>query len=344
VRIGVVGATGRLGRCIVAVLASAGSVVTPIHRHRTHGDSEPQLNSLDALVVCAPLPDVSVHREALANGCHIVDVTVDAQLNEALLASDDLAAAKGRSVIAMAGLAPGLTGALAHAVLDAAGDTAVHAVVTLRQHPKGSAGRQGTRDMLDLLTAPGVRYRARPVYTTAGAFTQVNMFDLQNPEPQVTGLHDRLELATGWCSGPLDNTLCALTAMRRIAPSLYEKVRDLVASHKAAAATRDEQGVTLSAVALDEQGRPLYGREVRLQSDYGATAAITAAAALSAVHGRTPPGAGHLASFLTADQILAEPLLQPQLIGAREPSIQSVSLAAGASTTPSRLPPNHQSQ
>jgi hypothetical protein len=136
----------------------------------------------DALLERAGIlnPDAAVHRDALKRGCHVLDVTVDATVNEAMLALDGLAAAQGRSVIAMAGLAPGLTGALARAVLDAAGTRSTRAVVTLRQHPQGSAGRQGARDMLDLLTAPGVRYLPRPLSTADGAFTEARMFDLLN--------------------------------------------------------------------------------------------------------------------------------------------------------------------
>jgi hypothetical protein len=308
-RVGLVGAAGRLGGLIAAALTDADAAVTALDARA--GSSG--LDALDALVVAAPLQDSGLHRAALAHGCHVLDVTIDVDLNEALLDLDAAAVDMRRSVIAMAGLAPGLTGALAHHVLDAAGPRADRAVVALHQHPKGSAGRQGARDMLDLLTGPDVRYRARPVWTGDG-YTQARLFDLANPEPVVTGLHERLELVTGWDKPHLRQAVRALAAVRRRSPRLYGLTRDLLANRKATAARAEAEPIAVSAVAVDAHGAPLHGRHVRLRSDYGATAAIVSAATVAAVEGRTRPGAAHLAGFLTADQLLTDPRLTPQIV------------------------------
>lgn len=315
-RIGVIGAGGRLGRLVAARLQSAAASVVEVSREASWHMPSPPLDGFDAVVVCAPLPDPAIHAAMLDCSCHVVDVTVGTPLDEALPGLERDAVTRGRSLIAMAGLAPGLTGALAHAVLHEPESGASRAVVTLFQHPKGQAGRRGVRDMLDLLTAPAVRYRPRPVLTTGDAFTEVRMFDLLNGEPEVLGLHYRLELATGWSNRMLDDMVRPLAWLRRRAPRVYEQARDLVASRKAASAVATEEGITLCAVAVDAHGRPVRGRMARLRSDYGATAAIAAAAAIAAVQGQTPPGAGHLARFLSADRLLADPLVRPQVIGA----------------------------
>jgi hypothetical protein len=314
-RFGLVGASGRLGGLIAATLTHAGAAVAAVDTADRGGPSG--LDDIDALIVAAPLPDVAVHRAAVDHRCHVLDVTVDADLNEALLEFDDMAVAAGRSVIAMAGLAPGLTGALAHQVLEAAGAHAARAVVALHQHPKGSAGRQGSRDMLDLLTGPCVRYRPRLVCTVDGVYRETRLFDLPNPEPHVTGLGNRLEMVTGWDAAQLNHAVRVLALLRRRVPRLYETARDQLASRKASAPTAAAEPITLSAVAIDQRGHPLHGRHVRLRSDYGATAAIASAAAIAATRGRTRSGAGHLASFLAADQLLADPLLDPPVAMAR---------------------------
>jgi hypothetical protein len=312
-RIGLVGASGRLGGLIAAKLAAADALVTAID---TRGqDSPPDFEGFDAFVVAAPSQDVGVHRAALAQGCHVLDITVDTGVNQALLDLDNLALTAGRSVIAMAGLAPGLTGALAAQALETAGAHATRAVVALHQHPQGSAGKQGSRDMIDLLTRPRVRYRPRPVCTVDGGYAEARLFDLPNPEPLVTGLHDRLELVTGWDATRLNQAVRVLAVLRRVAPRPYAAARDLLASRKASSAAAAAEPIAVSVVAIDQQGHPLHGRHIQLRSDYGATAAITSAATIAAVEGRTHSGAGHLAHFLTADEILADSLLDSQLTG-----------------------------
>jgi saccharopine dehydrogenase-like NADP-dependent oxidoreductase len=118
--VGATGAKGRLGGLIVGVLNQAGADVAPIDLRGVE-DERAYLAELDVLVVTTPSTDAHLHRAAVFGGCHVLDVTVDAKLNAELLDLDGLAIDARRSVIPMAGLAPGLTGALAQQVLAASG-------------------------------------------------------------------------------------------------------------------------------------------------------------------------------------------------------------------------------
>jgi NAD(P)-dependent dehydrogenase (short-subunit alcohol dehydrogenase family) len=201
-RVGVVGATGGLGRSIASRLEAAGAVVVTVDPRRLGQDSTgletgPAAGSADAelgrllatlqaLVVAAPLTDVAVHRMAVRNSCHVVDVNVG-ELNRALLTLDEEAVEDGRSVVAMAGLAPGLTGLLGGEVLSMFEPAATRVCVALLQSPTGAAGVQGARDMLDLLTAPDAGYRLRPVQDPTGPIWDVPLFGLPNAEPEISG-------------------------------------------------------------------------------------------------------------------------------------------------------------
>jgi hypothetical protein len=323
-RVGVVGAAGALGRSIVSQLEATGAVVVPVDPRRpgrpstgagsihaaglAEGDLERLLTTLQALVVAAPLTDETLHRTAVRSGCNVVEVNVG-ELNRALLTLDEEAAGAGQAVVAMAGLAPGLTGLLGSDVLSTFEPPATTVCVALLQSPTGAAGVQGTRDMLDLLTAPEAGYRIRPVQDATGTIRDAPLFGLRNAEPEISGLHRSLELGTGFDHRGTHAQLRTLKLLRSVTPVLYGPLRDRIAERKARTPGRDETTV-LSAVALDESGAPVGGRSLTVSSDYGATAAVAASVALAAGEQQLRTGAGHLRRFVTLAGLLEMPPLR----------------------------------
>lgn len=305
-----VGARGSLGRLITACLEADGARAVAVDLRRSDPSERARLlGSLDALVFGAPVRDAGLHREALVSGCHIVDVAVDRGLNQQLLALDRPAREARRSVVAMAGFAPGLTGVLAADLLDRLTPRAARVIVAVLQSPTGTAGEHGTREMLDLLTGADVTYRDRPVQTTAGRIAKVRLFDLRIAEPEVAGLRTALELSTGFGQTSMHAQLRTLRTVRSRIRAAYPPVRDHAARRKARTPGTSEQ-TRLSAVAVNGFGQPVGGRLLTVSSDYGATAAVAAAAGTAAARGRLAPGAGHLRQFLTLDDLLTLPPIE----------------------------------
>jgi len=308
--IGVVGAHGSLGRLISASLESDGARAVAVDLRRSERSERASLlGTLDALVFGAPVVDAGLHREALESGCHIVDVAVDRGLNHQLLALDQPARGARRSVVAMAGFAPGLTGVLAAHMLQRFTPRVARLIVAVLQSPTGTAGHHGTREMLDLLTGADVTYRNRQLQTAAGTIAKVRLFDLRIAEPEIAGFGTELELATGFGQASMHAQVRALRAVRSRIRAAYPPVRDRAARRKAQTPGTSEQ-TRLSAVALDGSGQPVGGRLLTVSSDYGATAAVAAATATAAARGRLAPGASHLRQFLTLDGLLALPPIE----------------------------------
>lgn len=181
---GVIGASGRLGRLIVKTGVRHGFDVTAfasqpssdwpdgtrfVRLTGTDGGLLPEGAPLDVVMIAAPVTSNELHRRCLSNGIHVVDVGIAEDHVRACLALADEARERDRCLVAMAGLAPGLTGLLGMRVCERHPDADV-VDVTLVQSARGTAGDQGTRDMLDLLTD---RRRAplteQPVNPTAGS-------------------------------------------------------------------------------------------------------------------------------------------------------------------------------
>lgn len=314
ITVGVVGALGSLGRLVVAAAEADGAAVVAVDARRSDPSARAELLAdLDALVVAAPLPDAALHHEALTHGCHVVDVAVDRALNLELLALDEVARAGRCSLVAMAGLAPGLTGALAANVLTTFSPEADRVVVALLQSPTGTAGEHGTRDMLDLLTGSDVTFRPRPVQTAVGV-SWLRLLDHRTAEPDISGLRARLEPVTGFGQATMHTQLRALRTVRSVVPAAYRQVRDRATRRKARTPGTRET-TRLSAVALDADDRPIGGRLLTVASDYGATAAVAAATAAAAAHDRLAPGAGHLRRFLDLDELVTLPPVAAALTG-----------------------------
>lgn len=305
-RIGVVGAGGRLGSTIVSKLREFGDIeVVPIRGATPH---------IDAVINAAPLADAKVHQAALDEGCHVVDVTIRPELIRQILALDEVAQRYRRCVIAMAGLAPGLTGLLGCEMLQRY-PSASFVQVSLLQSGSGSSGKQGTVEMLDLLTRSDCRYANRP-YSVPGEthISRRGLFDFLGPELEFMPESDRIRLVTGFDDSRLNHIIRILARIRRVLPAVYENMRDRLARAKAQSTTRVEEAIEVGAVSLDESGRAIAGFGLKLDSDYGTTAAIASAAALLAVSGTTTHGAGHLSKFVNREAILNHPLVKPHCL------------------------------
>jgi hypothetical protein len=231
-----------------------GSTASTGCRSRSSG-SRPSFR-LDGLVVAAPVATNAapvttndLHRLSIDARCHVADVSVGAALNRAVVGLGPAAESAGVTVIAMAGLAPGLTGVLGRQVLQDSSGAATRAEVCLVQARSGVAGEQGARDMLDLLTDAAARYRRRAVLDPAtGVVVHRRLFDLRNGEVEFVAVPGRLEVSTGFDGAALDSAVRGLRIVRRIAPPVFTAVRDRLAAQKAKSNSGDEE-IVLSAVA-----------------------------------------------------------------------------------------------
>lgn len=305
-KIGVFGAQGRLGAMILRILAGQNSV-------RAAGfDASPE--GLDAIINAAPLRDAALHRRALNCGCHVIDVTVDRGLIRELLALDDLARQQGRCMMAMAGLSPGLTGLLARD-MQARVPKAACIQVSLLQSSAGTAGEQGTREMIDLLTRSGCEFKQRPYPQRPGEPPSIRrLFDLDGPELEFLDGAVSVRLVTGFDSRHMNTIISILALLRGTAPQIYSRLRDTIARRKAQAGESGVEAIELGAVALTRDGNVLASRMLSLASDYGATAAIASASAMLAVQGRTQTGAGHLRDFIGLEPLLDHPVVRAQVL------------------------------
>lgn len=268
----------------------------------------------EAVINAAPLRDAALHRLALDSGCHVVDVTIDRGLIREMLGLDAVARQRGRCVMSMAGLSPGLNGLLARDML-ARVASADCVQVSLLQSSAGTAGEQGTREMLDLLTRPdsALEKRAHP-QRDGGSPSVRRLFELDGPELEFLGEAEKIRFVTGFDSGSMNAVIYALGILRRVAPSIYARLRDGMARKKARVNEAASEAIELGVLALSRRGTVLASRLLRLASDYGGTAAIACAAATLAVQGRAPAGAGHLSAFVALDTLLDHPIVRTQIL------------------------------
>jgi len=264
---------------------------------------------LDAVINAAPLPDARLHREALSLGCHVVDVTINPDLIRQMLTLDELAQQHDLCLITMAGLAPGLTGLLAKEMLQRCPETTC-VQVSLLQSTSGTSGKQGTLEMLDLLTSPSCQFAQRP-YPQADKTqaSKKSLFDFANPELIFLPEADKLRLVTGFDSDNLNRMILVLGWIRKIFPIGYDFLRGIVMQSKAKAKQAADESIEIGAIALDHAGNVLDGRCLKLDSDYGATAAIASATTILAIQGLPTSGAGHLSQFITLATLLNHPVV-----------------------------------
>lgn len=307
--IGVIGASGRLGRIIVSQACARGWSVTALSR-RAHGgwpetvvhaplqdwsDTEAfgkALKALDAVIVAAQTPDIALHRIALQHGCHLVDVVASADHVAAGLALDPLAKASKVSLVLAAGLAPGLSGVLAKHMVTSFPDAA-RVDVLLLQSAQGSAGFAGTCEMLDMLTDGRVggwvhakmsaaHPRGRPVH---GAFAFPTVDSALGSLPPQVAFYTRFD------SNRLNMAIRLLSLIRRVSPGLYRRLRNRVARHKANTPSARLETVELRTTASEAGGAVLGAVCRRFDSDYEATAALSQIATEHVCRGALTSGA-----------------------------------------------------
>ena len=304
-KIGVVGARGRLGAIILRILERLDGVDAIAIETLPDG--------LDAVINTAPLQGADLHRLALKSNCHVVDVTIDGSLIREIIALHSLAQQQARCLIAMAGLAPGLTGLLARKMLTST-PNADKVQVSLLQNSSGTAGRQGALDMVNLLTDPMCIYKSRPYPNRHGKdLSTRKMFDFYTPELEFMVEANEIDFVTGFNNRYMNSAMATMAVVRRLSPPIFRWIRDAVADAKARTSDATAEEIELGAVVFNSEDKVIADRLVRLVSDYGATAAVACAAATLAVKGLSHTGVGHLCDFFELDAILEHPLVQGQL-------------------------------
>ncbi len=322
-RIGVVGASGRLGSIVAQEVRLAGFEVEPISR--SGSSIEPlggnaneaikldansrscKFTGLSAIIIAAPQTSSVLHRYALEAGCNVIDVGIaEATIRDALTLHP-LAKERGLNLILMAGLAPGLTGLLGRS-MSLRHKTAQSVDVVLLQHKDGVAGRQGTRDMLDMLTDP---IHSETV-TIPGAETPfsngMTQLAFRLPTAERNLLLGKAEdpvvsYFTLFNSTPANQAIRVLRTIRSMSDGAYCVVRNAVASMKALKSAKNHETINLFAIATSASGKVLGREELQFASDYGATAKIAVSLADMALSKELTAGAGHPARFTTLQSV-----------------------------------------
>ena len=325
----VFGARGRLGIEITNAVAATGAAVTAVAsaattrwamnvtyyatRRSTPASALHDLfASADAVVIAAPLTDRAIHEVALNAGCHLVDVSIDPAQIESVLALDDFAREAGVSVVMGAGVAPGLTGLLGETLQAEMGEE-TRVEICLIQSSNGTAGEQGTREMIDMLTQRRGATRCHTVAPVRQRPQLTRAFALPTPEAAlVSGSTTRY--FTCFDTERLNRTIRFLMGIRIVIPGLYRLLRNTIAVRKAAADRPDAETVVLSATALSKEEEPVSWRALELQSDYGATAAIAVGTALAVIDGTFPAGTGLLMKMTKLASVLAYPSVREVLV------------------------------
>ena len=322
--IGVVGAGGRLGTIVLRTLAEEGHRVVGLasrpgrnwpvgSQFRPFGSSDDPAvlrrasAGLDAVIAAAPLAP-AMCEALLDEGCHVVDVGIDAARIRALQGLGDRAKAEGRCLVTMAGLAPGLSGMLGREALTTAGEGS-RVTVRLVQSAQGVAGLRGTRDMLDLLTDPAGAAR-----TGSNRSTGLMVRPFPTPETAIWPADPNIGYVTGFDSAALNIGVAGLAGLRGLAPVAYHSVRDRIAKAKARAPAPADETVVLEAVVFDAAGQSSAGRRLRLLSDYGATAAVACIAARMCLCAELPPGAAPLGRLVPLQSVLAAPEMRTMIV------------------------------
>ncbi|MGD1918958.1 MAG: hypothetical protein ACFCAD_08720 [Pleurocapsa sp.] len=331
-KIGVVGAGGRLGTEIVKTLASQLVAVVAIasSRKNSWGDlvsyheypsnSTPQhlqqlFQELDAVINAAPVSSSILQREAIAAGCHVIDVGIKTKVIEELLQLDELAKTQQRCLVTMAGLAPGLIGLLGTELLFRT-PQAEFVDVCLIQNSQGTSGERGTKDMLDLLTIDGKKLSSCLVAQEEESLdtAEVKAFSFNTPESLFLGDRDRMRFYTAF-NRPILNTLIVnLGRIRQYTPNVYKLLRNKIAATKATQSIPDGEAILLSAVARKSDGQVASWDYYRLVSDYGATAAIACTTADLILKEQCNSGAGCLGDFVNLKTICQHPWMQNMIL------------------------------
>ncbi len=305
-RIGVVGASGRLGGIVFERASIASADVIPLSMRQLPADAGVQdsahaFEGLDIAIFAAPLTTNSLHRIALEAGCHVVDVGVSEQSIGDALALDALAKAQDKSLVVMAGLAPGLSGLLGLEVARRF-ESAEQVDVILLQSSKGTAGMRGVCDMLDMLTN---RERSSVVALSENSIgvspvASNYLFELPTPERRLlreNGEKPEIRYLTAFDSSKMNWQIRFLRSIRGLSGSVYRLIRNNVAASKSKKASPSDESMSLIACAYDREGVEIGREHLALASDYGATADVALIIADMAAKGELRSGAGHPSYF-----------------------------------------------
>jgi len=323
IRVGVIGAAGQLGGFILRCLNDNSAFVTALARRpdsswpnevqfRELSSSSPQgtllnyTDGLDVVIIAAPVGE-HLYREALRGGCNIVDVGVDTQRVRQLLALHSVANEKGLTILAMAGLAPGLMGRLAAFAREIEPD-ASHVDVCLIQSANGSSGFHGTCDMLDALTGPDSGQVKASIYDRdKHMLVRQTTIRFPTAETEIWPQIDSVNYVTLFDQASLNRKLRLLSELRKLPLGLYGLIRNGIARSKANTPQPMSETITLCAVCIGASGTPLFYKSITFSSDYGATAAIACAAARITTEGELAPGAKTLGETFSLESLLTAP-------------------------------------
>ena len=325
-KIGVLGAAGRLGTEIVKILARQPVDIVAIaskrknswgdrvdyHEHGSNSkpqDLHPLFQELDAVINAAPVSSSMLQREAITAGCHVIDVGIQTKVIEELLLLDDLAKDRQCCLVAMAGLAPGLTGLLGTELL-ARISSADLVDVCLIQNSQGTSGERGTKDMLDLLTSDNKKLKSCLVAKEQFNIEEVKAFSFDTPESVLLPHQDRLKFYTVFNRSLLNTLIVNLGRIRQYLPTIYRLLRDKIAAAKAAKSIPNREAIILSAVAKTSDGKVKSWSSYHLASDYGATAAIACTMTAIILSNQCVFGAGHLGSFVNLETVCRHSWMQ----------------------------------
>jgi len=314
-RLGLVGASGKLGRFVAEVANRHTIEVTPIDSHMTAEQlckADRVFNLLDVILVVAPLESRLLHKMALENGCHVIDVGIDETNIEDCLALEEKAKLNHRSLVFVAGLAPGLTGLIGRDMAESY-PGANFVDVTLVQSVNGSAGKRGVFDMLDMLTDKE-RAPITNVFsceTTETLPTSRRSFKFPTAEEHLlhTDTSPVVRYHTRFDSLVFNRLIDTLRIVRGVSLRAYRTIRNRAATAKAKKTAAPEEVVKLCAVATNQEGGVLGQQVCAFTSDYEATAATAIALANLAHNRELKLGAGHPANFTDWKSMRAQKIL-----------------------------------
>jgi len=267
-------------------------------------------DELDAVIFATPLTSNALHRLALEANCHVIDVGVSEQSIAQALTLDNFARGRSKALVVMAGLAPGLSGLMGLELANRFKNSERIDII-LMQSSKGTAGEQGVRDMLDMLTDQkrsaiiATRKNEAIVRGFAGRF----LFELPTPERKLLNRKDQkceVRYLTAFDTAKMNWQIRTLRFLRGLSETLYTYLRNHVAQVKSKQKQPEDETMSLVGCAYDNNKVELGRETLSLKSDYEATATVALALANMAVKDELPLVAGHLSKFTDWPGFLAK--------------------------------------
>ena len=259
------------------------------------------LSTLDALIIASPSNSNKIHRLAIEAGCHVIDVGINENAIRAALTLSEETQNKSLKIVLMAGLAPGLSGLMAHEMaLRFPAATCVS--VVLVQSAKGAAGKRGVVDMLDMLTDPmqAPMTTLTDLFDLASLNNKLKAFVLPTPERNLLPRNEEgpeFHYFTIFDASWMNQAVIFLRVLRQFSSGLYQVLRDAISVVKSNQVAPSSEDVTLVAIAVGADGEPIGREEISFPSDYGATARVACELTRMSVINLPPHGVGHPLKF-----------------------------------------------